>query len=167
MRGTQNWERGKMAFIRIIPADAGNTPRSWSSAGRARDHPRGCGEHLEHGKQPVACSGSSPRMRGTLKRERQLGRPFRIIPADAGNTHGFLFIEPPVEDHPRGCGEHRSACRSWETVCGSSPRMRGTHRATESSSESMRIIPADAGNTCTAYSASSGVKDHPRGCGEH
>ena len=71
-----------------------------------------------------------------------------IIPADAGNT---LIAEIGVVadlDHPRGCGEHDVVQADSIPVAGSSPRMRGTHVVLMAPVQPVRIIPADAGNTC-------------------
>ena len=88
MRGTHAEDAHIRRLFRIIPADAGNTQgrhrlRSWIP-----DHPRGCGEHSGLIAKSGPTKGSSPRMRGTPKREIENHRRVRIIPADAGNTAG-------------------------------------------------------------------------------
>ena len=70
-----------------------------------------------------------------------------IIPADAGSTPD------------QGC-----PCPLWS---GSSPRMRGARTPSLVDMCSPRIIPADAGSTNPTAYTPYGVKDHPRGCGEH
>ena len=45
--------------------------------------------------------------------------------------------------------------------------MRGTHLRNQVKNLSDRIIPADAGNTCTLLLIRILKRDHPRGCGEH
>ena len=70
----------------IIPALAGNTPRSVSSPGRAGDHPRACGEHHAGLRQGPHLGGSSPRLRGTPDRLPRIDDIRGIIPALAGNT---------------------------------------------------------------------------------
>ena len=50
---------------------------------------------------------------------------------------------------------------------GSSPRMRGTRPSLVHGAEPARIIPADAGNTCSRRFRWHHQWDHPRGCGEH
>ena len=50
---------------------------------------------------------------------------------------------------------------------GSSPRVRGSHRALQSQPMPMGIIPAGAGLTRTRLYRPSGPRDHPRGCGAH
>ena len=71
----------------------------------------------------------------------------RIIPADAGSTEanwasGFNFT-------------------------GSSPRMRGARSRVFRIRVFRGIIPADAGSTTAMRRLRYGVRDHPRGCGEH
>ena len=90
----------------IIPACAGSTRRSWSSTACSGDHPRMCGEHVEHGVTPVLQEGSSPHVRGA----RFVPFSFRggggIIPACAGSTRAARDIKTLGRDHPRMCGEH-------------------------------------------------------------
>ena len=50
---------------------------------------------------------------------------------------------------------------------GSSPRMRGARNMTGEYLPEVRIIPADAGSTCSGFQVTFHRKDHPRGCGEH
>ena len=45
--------------------------------------------------------------------------------------------------------------------------MRGTPLPSFRRCNHRRIIPADAGNTAVAVPQFAGVRDHPRGCGEH
>ena len=94
--------------VGIIPAYAGNTQSGQSMFAAAWDHPRVCGEHTAIGDAVIDATGSSPRMRGTLRRND--GRPpYRgIIPAYAGNTCEVLAL--------------------FVACVGSSPRMRGTLR---------------------------------------
>ena len=52
--------------------------------------------------------GSSPRMRGAPVADTVANDNHGIIPADAGSTMANLMPLTPVQDHPRGCGEHNS-----------------------------------------------------------
>ena len=49
---------------------------------------------------------------------------------------------------------------------GSPPRMRGTDENAPASRETLRITPADAGNSASRVTHAAMLKDHPRGCGE-
>ena len=90
-----------------------------------------------------------------------------IIPADAGSTLRHQEQDVHGGDHPRGCGEHRIGSWDDRSPLGSSPRMRGAHLRNQVKNLSDRIIPADAGSTTLSASNVAGVRDHPRGCGEH
>ena len=151
----------------IIPAYAGNTFSQFFQWFPHGDHPRVCGEHPGDGRLVVAHTGSSPRMRGT--RLALLSDPMRIgiIPAYAGNTNRPAGESRTSGDHPRVCGEHHATGRERVQVAGSSPRMRGTPLLTEIDFFPQGIIPAYAGNTCSAMLNSFSFRDHPRVCGEH
>ena len=70
-------------------------------------------------------------------------------------------------DHPRVCGEHDGADRTFNVSTGSSPRMRGTLFDVPSVFVNMGIIPAYAGNTIPSRPFAATTWDHPRVCGEH
>ena len=106
VRGARTRRHGQRQRQGIIPACAGSTRRSWSSTACSGDHPRMCGEHVEHGVTPVLQEGSSPHVRGA----RFVPFSFRggggIIPACAGSTRAARDIKTLGRDHPRMCGEH-------------------------------------------------------------
>ena len=52
-------------------------------------------------------------------------------------------------------------------VCGSSPRLRGTHPLIGRRIEAERFIPAPAGNTWIGVRSAKPKPVHPRACGEH
>ncbi len=147
MRGTRLTFGLPFIFKRIITADAGNTNAGKRTANKSGDHPRGCGEHVTGLWGAVAAIGSSPRMRGTLFNFIRPKNTRRIIHADAGNTRALPRCSSLREDHPRGCGEHWTVSCATAKRLGSSPRMRGTPMPSRKDNQSLRIIPADAGNT--------------------
>ena len=167
MRGTRSKRIRIGGPPGIIPAYAGNTRRRSARRRSTRDHPRVCGEHptLPVAREPMA--GSSPRMRGTLRRMRRVFFLPGIIPAYAGNTPTFPWSTTAARDHPRVCGEHVQNALGRFNVAGSSPRMRGTHARNRSGRRNPRIIPAYAGNTCSRRQLRPCRRDHPRVCGEH
>ena len=111
------------------------------------DHPRVCGEHRMLAAVLAVLEGSSPRMRGTLfgRQPPRLNRG--IIPAYAGNTSTSCRVTGFRRDHPRVCGEHVVSDVLFAVDSGSSPRMRGTPALATSSTSTVGIIPAYAGNT--------------------
>ena len=111
------------------------------------DHPRVCGEHKVDDSTGEGAWGSSPRMRGTLRRAFRKFRRLGIIPAYAGNTQPVSPCRQCNRDHPRVCGEHDPLVPSVCDVLGSSPRMRGTLGRRVVGLCLVGIIPAYAGNT--------------------
>ena len=135
---------------------------------RARgDHPRVCGEHKVDDSTGEGAWGSSPRMRGTLRRAFRKFRRLGIIPAYAGNTQPVSPCRQCNRDHPRVCGEHDPLVPSVCDVLGSSPRMRGTLGRRVVGLCLVGIIPAYAGNTDQSIILFPSCGDHPRVCGEH
>ena len=126
VQGTLRQRRGGDRRGGIIPACAGNTGRSLTTAPASRDHPRVCGEHLCQSPSRIFVAGSSPRVRGTRWLRFESRQALGIIPACAGNT--FRCSAQPIwaRDHPRVCGEHVPSPHSPEWLWGSSPRVRGT-----------------------------------------
>ena len=91
MRGTLRYHTHALRKTGIIPAYAGNTRRPLADGWNHWDHPRVCGEHRLATISPATLSGSSPRMRGTLKEDVAALRQRGIIPAYAGNTRCGLM----------------------------------------------------------------------------
>ena len=147
MRGTPASSTGNGDGTGIIPAYAGNTWRCARSGRTVRDHPRVCGEHMAFRADADQTTGSSPRMRGTLRTCGSSTATPRIIPAYAGNTQVHMAGRVPLWDHPRVCGEHVKIDSGILTSTGSSPRMRGTHVERSGRAGWRGIIPAYAGNT--------------------
>ena len=106
-------------------------------------------------------------MRGTHNRQRLRIGIDGIIPALAGNTGTTELGRRARWDHPRACGEHYQNMLARDIAWGSSPRLRGTHRACGLCRAYPGIIPALAGNTRSHRGRASTWWDHPRACGEH
>ena len=120
---------------------------------------------MTSGYGPGNC-GSSPRMRGTAARPAPVRTLRRFIPAHAGNSrrYGVRGRFRPV--HPRACGEQLSMEKMPPRAAGSSPRMRGTVRASRRQSRTGRFIPAHAGNSAAPHGVHAAHSVHPRACGE-
>ena len=167
MRGTPTAKRRRRRNRGIIPAYAGNTNGTNYFYVKNRDHPRVCGEHQRDQLLLREKPGSSPRMRGTLIRDRSRNHSTGIIPAYAGNTDRRTRNCRIRWDHPRVCGEHSGCSISRLYARGSSPRMRGTHAHLLAQKTGKGIIPAYAGNTRSTEAGACPWWDHPRVCGEH
>ena len=167
VRGTPGRRVCAQAMRGIIPACAGNTLRPSHASSMHGDHPRVCGEHSGEGGEPEPKSGSSPRVRGTLRDGLGSCLHAGIIPACAGNTAYVLSAFSSSRDHPRVCGEHELPELRQAAIRGSSPRVRGTPPAQPIRLLLAGIIPACAGNTLWRVVCYVRGRDHPRVCGEH
>ena len=89
-----------------------------------------------------------------------------IIPARAGSRHSQGASWQPLGDHPRACGEQRSAefLAPWSP--GSSPRVRGAARVHRRNERRPGIIPACAGSRLGGRCPVGPERDHPRVCEE-
>ena len=126
-----------------------------------------CGEHPQAVAAGGNLVGSSPRVRGTPEMVFPFAIALGIIPACAGNTSWQSTPLRCCRDHPRVCGEHRTANVKMHVQPGSSPRVRGTPKPRCRTFRTIGIIPACAGNTTRPSTRSSRARDHPRVCGEH
>ena len=150
----------------ITPAYAGKSCAEQARRFHLRDHPprmRGKGASgivcdFVHGITPtcagkspaiMVCSleywGSPPRVWGKVQPERDVQDAARITPAYAGKSHWESLRRSPPEDHPRVCGEKRSAFPVLPCGWGSPPRMRGKAGFPVRCREHSRITPAYAG----------------------
>ena len=166
LRGTDESGERRTGPDRFIPAPAGNSRLSARSCAVRSVHPRACGEQGEVMRFHVFLSGSSPRLRGTVDPHgRELGR-HRFIPAPAGNRLSRRGPHASRSVHPRACGEQLTIQAVFRSSFGSSPRLRGTDNPIPFKLDSVRFIPAPAGNSS---SRSLNVREesvHPRACGE-
>ena len=132
-----------------------------------RAHPHVCGEHAELDRLARGRNGSSPRMRGTRRREHLRANQQGLIPTYAGNTRGGALHVLVDGAHPHVCGEHGLHFQTCLVLLGSSPRMRGTLRVASSTASVSGLIPTYAGNTRTAIRSIATPRAHPHVCGEH
>ena len=85
-RGTLGVLQGVPPVGRAIPARAGNAPTAGVGPRASPGHPRAGGERLALASVARACSGPSPRGRGTPPPRCALHEERRAIPARAGNA---------------------------------------------------------------------------------
>ena len=86
MRGKRLAGHGLALAVGLIPAHAGKTPVTRTSAGTEAAHPRACGENVFTNARRGVDQGSSPRMRGKRSSGRTTGGISGLIPAHAGKT---------------------------------------------------------------------------------
>ena len=166
VRGTacrgDGWGLGK----RFIPACAGNSAGSWLSRLHSPVHPRVCGEQCIRSGILMTSTGSSPRVRGTVRHHAGSWLSRRFIPACAGNRPSAIASAAHRPVHPRVCGEQLVKRVVSLLKFGSSPRVRGTGRYNRRRLPLSRFIPACAGNRKLNRSKAFPISVHPRVCGE-
>ena len=147
MWGTQPHQQQTYTIYRFIPTHVGNTALRYSLSAPSSVHPHACGEHSSRPCIIVICSGSSPRMWGTLFFIHYNRISVRFIPTHVGNTlhDSKTSLTSPV--HPHACGEHAAAGSGWRIERGSSPRMWGTLAGYPFDQRMNRFIPTHVGNT--------------------
>ena len=129
----------------LIPAGAGQTDLHLPLSGLAGAHPRRCGADEAQPDERGYVQGSSPQVRGRLRRGFIRGAPRGLIPAGAGQTRGCRGVCLLPWAHPRRCGADiirppaSTRCR-W-------------------------LIPAGAGQTPAPRPWRQGRWAHPRRCG--
>ena len=106
-------------------------------------------------------------MRGKLEPRQLSNLGAGLIPAHAGKTDHSNSPSYRSRAHPRACGENLVAFQAASSKTGSSPRMRGKRRRSNSRSAVAGLIPAHAGKTVSCISSSSCERAHPRACGEN
>ena len=166
VRGTLYDSRPQQFPLRFIPAGAGNAQAEAFESGNRPVHPRGCGERPRVTFEEMTTFGSSPRVRGTLRRAALAGKIQRFIPAGAGNACSRAACIRARSVHPRGCGERGGLSEGFRQAGGSSPRVRGTPVHQHHRHGGGRFIPAGAGNAPPARGYPRPAAVHPRGCGE-
>ena len=167
VRGARSGGSSVSLLMGIIPACAGSTKGAFGIQGRHWDHPRMCGEHALNEMKIPREVGSSPHVRGARGSCVVPERVGGIIPACAGSTRKSRASLVVPRDHPRMCGEHRVGLECVFLEEGSSPHVRGALRLFRFPLDLTGIIPACAGSTASAATASDPRRDHPRMCGEH
>ena len=165
MRGKRRRQSTRPVELRIIPASAGQTAATTGRSTSTTDHPRECGANNERRKTFGISHGSSPRVRGKLRRFCRIVDGGRIIPASAGQTNGVMVTCTWAEDHPRECGANDQYLHQNNRISGSSPRVRGKQVIPYIHLAQRRIIPASAGQTHGSTAGRRRNKDHPRECG--
>ena len=166
VRGTVAGAADDQLHERFIPACAGNGSYSSCDQCATAVHPRVCGERAWISTWSKRFAGSSPRVRGTGHRAGHGSRPWRFIPACAGNGNGRWRSGMRCSVHPRVCGERSSVPMFTLRPDGSSPRVRGTGMARLDRRRLWRFIPACAGNGPLHAPARHQRPVHPRVCGE-
>ncbi len=165
--------RGKDFFIvyippnkRITPAYAGKSCLHCHFLCHAEDHPRLCGEKCAPATTMCKRQGSPPPMRGKDDDLNEIDYWDGITPAYAGKRSKLMLLAVLRRDHPRLCGEKYRNAPILLLFLGSPPPMRGKVSAISWAYKSGGITPAYAGKSAPKIGKKTGIRDHPRLCGE-
>ena len=109
MRGKARPAAAPTSFFGITPAYAGKSRWKNTAALLSRDHPRICGEKIFAALSRMSCLGSPPHMRGKGVLIVGFRRSPGITPAYAGKRLHQTAPYELYQDHPRICGEKKSA----------------------------------------------------------
>ena len=171
--------------MRSIPARAGEPERSLRRLLPTQVYPRACGGAWLPYNPLTACTGLSPRVRGSRPVRRMGHSPLGSIPARAGEPRVVGFDDRGVGSIPARAGEpqiHAMASaggRVYPRACGGaaelrygtmasrglSPRVRGSPVWHLPGDGYLRSIPARAGEPPRKRSALPPSTVYPRACG--
>ena len=132
-----------------------------------RAHPRAGGENPVEHRPPPTKVGSSPRGRGKPHNVKCIVYNVGLIPARAGKTVSAVLGWSVRAAHPRAGGENCVFCVTSRGSRGSSPRGRGKRHLGGPLGPCRGLIPARAGKTSHAITASGLTWAHPRAGGEN
>ena len=145
-----------------IPAWAGETICIGNAASARRVYPRVGGGNGEAKGGAASERGLSPRGRGKHQEFVETSQGRRSIPAWAGETVARMPSVQPDEVYPRVGGGNRRRRRRRRSASGLSPRGRGKPRFFQRNHDTIRSIPAWAGETPGAMNVCAAAKVYPR-----
>ena len=130
------------------------------------DHPHACGDksfllpYLENK------GGSSPRVWGQAKSEKEKTVANGIIPTRVGTSNKLSNYIWSGEDHPHACGDKHRLLYMRSLLPGSSPRVWGQVCQYLGILQYFRIIPTRVGTRIFHAVSAEAEKDHPHACGD-
>ena len=151
--------------LRSIPACAGEPLCYRKRRYGNRVYPRVCGGTSPGWPSAPGSPGLSPRVRGNPASTSRMGKPWRSIPACAGEPASGGTASRAAAVYPRVCGGTRRAGRHAGRRQGLSPRVRGNPIVESVRNGNTRSIPACAGEPHPAQASAVGMKVYPRVCG--
>ncbi len=152
-------------ILRSIPACAGEPEASTWHLSAGEVYPRVCGGANPSAQAKEPSAGLSPRVRGSRPPPDEW-RPRRgSIPACAGEPRESRGTTPPGRVYPRVCGGAMKSTLSAWTICGLSPRVRGSLSGVSGNRDCAGSIPACAGEPVMSARVFDVWEVYPRVCG--
>ena len=165
MRGNLTDRTGVERAGRSIPACAGEPLRLPASVSPAGVYPRVCGGTIRGAVCGVAGVGLSPRVRGNPNPHLVSTRRQGSIPACAGEPPGTPCNRNRDRVYPRVCGGTGAADTTHSVSWGLSPRVRGNPVRDSTCQNTIRSIPACAGEPSPGGAPNTSSTVYPRVCG--
>ena len=165
VRGKRLLCRRQWVSVGSIPACAGEASMVVQRPACWRVYPRVCGGSPSPRPAARAAAGLSPRVRGKQRRSLIGAECGRSIPACAGEAPAWYLSRHHVWVYPRVCGGSAKIVGIMASIAGLSPRVRGKHKNNDVTPESIRSIPACAGEACLAAVCQNRLAVYPRVCG--
>ena len=150
---------------RSIPACAGEPVARAAYWGEGWVYPRVCGGTRRDCHRALSLTGLSPRVRGNRISRRNRSVNPRSIPACAGEPPRMAASSAASAVYPRVCGGTRVGGKDDRPARGLSPRVRGNRPFVGYSGQTLRSIPACAGEPATSPVDTGLLRVYPRVCG--
>ena len=165
VRGNPQCREWSSAYLRSIPARAGEPSQALAIASQAEVYPRACGGTDTSVSRHQAERGLSPRVRGNRPRRWRSSPKLRSIPARAGEPSSWTMPPAKALVYPRACGGTTCVAISSITPNGLSPRVRGNRACLVYYDAQIRSIPARAGEPVILVFGPRFLRVYPRACG--
>ncbi|KXS37980.1 MAG: hypothetical protein AWU55_1920 [Halomonadaceae bacterium T82-2] len=166
LRGSVAYRYQLLAGRRVIPAPAGIGSMSPSSSWNVSGYPRACGDREAPTARKGGGGGLSPRLRGSGLAGQLPHGASRVIPAPAGIGRRVSVSRRCRAGYPRACGDRINSLELLRSMCGLSPRLRGSVAGAQELVRKDRVIPAPAGIGPQFPSPQCAIAGYPRACGD-
>ena len=110
---------------RIIPTRVGTSEEELERWERHGDHPHACGDKHMPARFPRCFVGSSPRVWGQARTQKNVKSAVGIIPTRVGTSSAVYRKVNSHRDHPHACGDKKRLQLTGHETTGSSPRVWG------------------------------------------
>ena len=152
-------------YGRSIPSRAGEPLAPGRGPELARVYPRACGGTQKVGFAAKRAAGLSPRVWGNRIARAAVGGQQGSIPARAGEPPSRFGLHSQARVYPRACGGTKETSDGLKYMRGLSPRVRGNRPLARGGEQTVRSIPARAGEPAAAKAWVKWLGVYPRACG--
>ena len=151
---------------RIIPTRMGTRCAARCKCAHLEDHPHAYGDKFSTLSMLKALARSSPRVWGQVSSASFLQICYGIIPTRMGTSKCLSFDIRINKDHPHAYGDKNKYKHLCTSPFGSSPRVWGQVRVSDTRYHSFRIIPTRMGTRSRQRVPMYRKGDHPHAYGD-